>query len=88
MTTRIENGVTVVSADEGKDLYNNFLDCNAGKECWLGYIYYDQNSNLLDPPYLLTVNDFSEIDEEVRPEHENVMDVDAEDVPAEEPVAE
>jgi len=66
MTTRIENGVTVVSSDEGKDLYNNFLECNAGKECWLGYVYYDKNSTLLDPPYLLTPADFIEIDEEDR----------------------
>jgi len=66
MQTRIENDVVVITSEDGMDLYNNFLECNAGKECWLGYVYYDKDSNLLNPPYLLEPKDFTEIPEEVR----------------------
>lgn len=85
MKIRIENDVTVISSEEGMDLYNNFLECNAGKECWLGYIYYDKDSNLLDPPYLLTPNDFTEIEEEERPEktEESIEEPEVIEIPAE-----
>lgn len=60
--------VTVLVADEGKDLYCKFHEENEGKEIWLGYVYYDKDSNLLEEPYMLTPDDFIEIDEEVEPE--------------------
>lgn len=60
--------VTVITADQGKDLFCKFHQERAGKEIWLGYIYYDKDSNLLEEPYLLTPDDFEEIDEEVEPE--------------------
>lgn len=60
--------VTVITADEGKDLYCKFHQDNEGKEVWLGYVYYDKDSKLLPEPYLLTPDDFIEIDEVKEPE--------------------
>lgn len=62
--------VTVITADEGKDLFCKFHQHNEGKEVWLGFVYYDKDSNLLEEPYLLTPDDFEEIDEEVNEEPE------------------
>lgn len=62
----INNGitdVTVVKADEGKDLWCNYLNCNYGKSVGLGFIYYDADNNELDVPYMLTVDDFCEVNE-------------------------
>ncbi|WQJ53646.1 MAG: hypothetical protein [Wendovervirus sonii] len=65
MKTRTENNVLVISSEERMDLYNNFLECNIGKECWHGYVYYDKDYNLLDTHYLLEPKDFTEIPEEI-----------------------
>lgn len=51
-----------LTADEGKYLYCNFNERNYGTDVYLGYVYYDKNMNKLTEPYLLTINDFTEID--------------------------
>lgn len=51
-----------LTADEGKDLYCNFNERNYGTDVYLGYVYYDKDMNKLNEPYLLTINDFIEID--------------------------
>lgn len=62
--------ITVITADEGKDIYCNYLETNYGKEVWLGFVYYDKDNNELEVPYMLKVEDFTEIDEEVIAEPE------------------
>lgn len=49
-------------ADENKQLYCLFNEHNYGSDVYLGYVYYDKNMNKLSEPYLLTINDFIEID--------------------------
>lgn len=61
----INNGITdctVLFADEGKELFCIFNETNCGNEVWLGYVYYDKDSNELAQPYMLTANDFTEVD--------------------------
>lgn len=55
--------VTVITADRGKSLFCKFTEEIEDGEVWLGYVYYDKDSNLLEEPYLLTPDDFIEIDE-------------------------
>lgn len=66
--------VTVVIADEGKVLQLKGTEENWGKEVWLGFIHY-KNGQLLEEPYMLTPEDFDEIEE---PEEEEAPEVDEE----------
>lgn len=62
----ISNGITdctVLFSDEGKELFCNFNETNCGTEVWLGYVYYGKDGNELAQPYMLTANDFTEVDE-------------------------
>lgn len=69
MTTEVKNNgitdITVIYAADNKDLFCTYNNMNFGKEVWLGYVHYDKHNNQLENPYLLTPDDFTEIDEVV-----------------------
>ena len=51
-----------IKSDVGKTLLCNWDGENYGYEFWLGYAYY-KDGEALSEPYLLTENDFTEIDD-------------------------
>lgn len=51
----------VLYAEKGFDLFCMFNEMNYGNEVWLGYVYYDKDGNILEEPYMLTEQDFTEI---------------------------
>lgn len=65
MQTRIERGMKVLTAEDGKELYCKILERNYGDEVWLGYVYYNKDGERFPEPYLLREEDFIEIDKEV-----------------------
>lgn len=70
--------VTVLLADEGMSLYCNFLEEDFGSEVWLGYVHYGKDGEILKEPYLLTPNDFSEIEIVVEEENEDDVEIENE----------
>lgn len=72
MTVEIKNNgitdITVIYAADNKDLFCTYNQMNFGKEVWLGLVWYDKDNNLLEQPYMLTVDDFVEVDEIVEDE--------------------
>jgi len=51
-----------IKAEIGKSLYCTWSESDFGHDVWLGYIYY-KNGIKLEIPYLLTENDFVEVED-------------------------
>ena len=57
MTTRIENGITIITADTGKTFVRKWNNFDIGKEIYLGMNYF------VLPARFDTPEDFDEVDE-------------------------
>lgn len=73
MKVRTENGVTVITSEEGKVLKRKSDGKIFGEEMWLGYAYYLNNKKLIKP-FLEKPEHYEEIDapEEYLLEHEDL----------------
>ena len=61
MTTRVENNVKVIKAEDGKVLRRIADGFIFGEEVYLGYMYFINNEKL-DTPIMATSEMFEEVD--------------------------